>query len=175
MTLRLHLKAQGQLEMCDSMFTLIHTYRCQGCFAATPIASWASRKKGVISRSYGVVRSFIQFRSETKGTASSHVVLMLSTVHRSGTRWCPNLSRFWSTDSLGSLVYDKYGPPASVLTLQQKELPALQPHQVLVDFLAVGHSHNQPYEASHASAVTSLKDIDVSSRKPSGTYQSFRY
>ncbi|KAL3151654.1 hypothetical protein ABBQ38_012642 [Trebouxia sp. C0009 RCD-2024] len=53
-----------------------------------------------------------------------------------GTRWSPNLSRFCSTNSLGSLVYDKYGPPTRVLTLQQAGLPALQPHQVLVDFLA---------------------------------------
>lgn len=61
---------------------------------------------------------------------------MLSTVRRSGTRWSLNLSRFCSTDRLGRLVYNRYGPPASVLTLQEKELPTLKPHQVLVDFLA---------------------------------------
>lgn len=73
----------------------------------------------------------------TAWTASAVETTMLSLMRRSSTSWDLNLSRLFSSERLDGLVYDTHGPPSSVLTLQRTFLPALQPHQVLVDFIAV--------------------------------------
>lgn len=68
---------------------------------------------------------------------------MLSLPRHLGTKWALNLSRLISSDRLDGLIYDRHGPPSDVLTLQRTDVPALQPHQVLVDFIAVWNL--QPY------------------------------
>lgn len=68
---------------------------------------------------------------------------MLGLTRHSGTRLAVRLSRLFSADRLDGLVYDRHGPPSDVLTVQRTAVPALQPHQVLVDFIAVWHL--QPY------------------------------
>ena len=68
---------------------------------------------------------------------------MLSLTRHSGIRWALKLSRLFCSERLEGLVYDRHGPPSDVLTVQRTAVPAVQPHQVLVDFIAVWHL--QPY------------------------------
>ena len=64
---------------------------------------------------------------------------MMSLLRRSSTQWALNLPRLISSARLDGLVYTRHGPPSDVLTLQRTAVPALLPHQVLVDFIAVRH------------------------------------
>ena len=73
----------------------------------------------------------------TPRKATAFETIMLSKLRRPSSKWALKLSRLFSSDRLDSLVYTRHGPPSNVLTLQRIAVPALRPHQVLVDFIAV--------------------------------------
>ena len=75
-------------------------------------------------------------------------------MRRSSTKWALHLSRLFSSERLDGLVYDRHGPPSSVLTLQRTVLPALQPHQVLVDFIAVCQLQQNLTKPVHGTSET---------------------